>query len=318
VAQKNKKKKESQSKAPIFVFLILSVLGSAIMLYPSVSDYVNNRLQTIAIDTYRTELSNSAQEMIEMAFEQARRFNEGLISVSTTVEEAEARREEYFKTLLIGNSPVMAYIEIPKIDVHLPIYHGTEEAVLQAGVGHLEGTSLPSGGENTHAALSGHRGLPSAKLFTNLDKMQIGDMFVIHVLNQSLFYQVDQIDVVLPDVLNALTVEPGKDIVTLITCTPYAINTHRLLVRGSRIDGATLTDVPADRFIWQKQPLWFPWQFYLFLACAALAVCVKIALHLKHKKALRDNIHNLPARAPVPTYNRTKNPPSQPSDFKSA
>ena len=146
----------------------------------------------------------------------------------------------------------MGYIEIPRLDLKLSIGHGTEEDVLQKMVGHLEGTSLPVGGASSHAVLSAHRGLPSAKLFSDLDLMQVGDRFIIHTLNQTLIYEVDQITIILPEEIEALAIVPGKDLVTLMTCTPYAVNTHRLLVRGRRVTGAEAEATPQPE---QKQPL---------------------------------------------------------------
>ena len=156
----------------------------------------------------------------------------------------EEEEAEYNSLLNLNGDGVMGYIEIPKLDLRLSIGHGTEEDVLQKMVGHVEGTSLPVGGESTHAVLSAHRGLPTAKLFSDLDLMQVGDRFTIHTLNQTLTYQVDQITVILPEEVEALAIEPGKDYVTLMTCTPYAVNTHRLLVRGVRVPNAEPTPEP--------------------------------------------------------------------------
>jgi sortase A len=278
-------KTKKKHTATVFLFLIMSVLGSGIMLYPSISDYINSRSQTKAIAAYHTEVSNTTAEMIQQAFEQAERFNDELRSTNSKFSNLEIMKDEYYSTLRLSVSDVMAYIEIPKMDVNLPVFHGTGKSTLQVGIGHLEGTSLPIGGINNHAALSGHRGLPSAKLFTHLDRLEIGDIFIIHVLGKSLYYQVDKISVVLPEQLDVLSIVPDKDLVTLITCTPYAVNTHRLLVRGTRIEDMDVQDIASENFIWHRKALKFPWQSIAMVVITALALAVKIILRLRRKKA---------------------------------
>jgi len=167
----------------------------------------------------------------------------------------ERQREQYDKLLSIDGNPIMGYIDIPTIGVYLPIYHGTGEAALQVAIGHLEWTSLPTGGENTHCAVSGHRGLPSARLLTDLDQLVVGDYFVVNVLDKMFTYEVDQIRIVLPHEVEDLTIQEGKDLCTLVTCTPYGVNSHRLLVRGHRVENAAqtrLVRVTADAFIIEK------------------------------------------------------------------
>ena len=218
----------------ILVFLLL--IGLSLLLYPTVSDYWNSFHQTRAIATYAENVAKLDNNQYDQLWEEARAYNEALCFRSNPYYLSEEQQAQYESLLDVSGLGVMGYIEIPEIDVSLPIYHGTEESVLQVAVGHLDWTSLPVGGESTHCVLSGHRGLPSAKLFTNLDKLQTGDIFMLRVLDNVLTYEVDQILIVEPQETGALRIEEGKDYCTLVTCTPYGINTHRLLVRGHRID----------------------------------------------------------------------------------
>lgn len=218
----------------ILVFLLL--IGLSLLLYPTVSDYWNSFHQTRAIATYTENVAKLDNNQYDQLWEEARAYNEAMCFRSNPYYLSEEQKAQYESLLDVSGLGVMGYIEIPEIDVSLPIYHGTEESVLQVAVGHLDWTSLPVGGESTHCVLSGHRGLPSAKLFTNLDKLQTGDIFMLRVLDNVLTYEVDQILIVEPQETGALRIEEGKDYCTLVTCTPYGINTHRLLVRGHRID----------------------------------------------------------------------------------
>ena len=220
---------------PVLAVVLIFVLGLGIMLYPTIANYVNARSQTVAIDNYE-EAAKANAAYYQGLLEQAQAFNEkiGQNGGLTVLDEEE--KAEYESLLNLNGDGVMGYIEIPRLELKLSIGHGTEEDVLQKMVGHIEGSSLPVGGESTHAVLSAHRGLPTAKLFSDLDLMQVGDRFTIHTLNQTLTYQVDQITVILPEEIEALAIEPGGDYVTLMTCTPYAVNTHRLLVRGVRVE----------------------------------------------------------------------------------
>ena len=219
------------------IALILVLLaGVSLLLYPTVSDYWNSFHQTRAIATYAENVAALDNASYDAIWEAARQYNRNLCSRSNSFLLSEAQKAEYESLLDISGQGVMGYIEIPEIDVSLPIYHGTEDPVLQVAVGHLEWTSLPVGGESTHCVLSGHRGLPSAKLFTDLDKLREGDTFLLRVLDEILTYEVDQILIVEPQDTAALEIAEGEDYCTLVTCTPYGINTHRLLVRGHRID----------------------------------------------------------------------------------
>ena len=228
------KKKGNHLITLLLVFIFL--LGLSLLLYPSVSDCWNSFHQTRAITSYAQEVANLDQARYDQLWADARAYNQSLLGRDNAYLLSDAQKEEYDRLLNVSGLGVMGYIEIPGIGCSLPIYHGTEESVLQIAVGHLEWSSLPVGGESTHCVLSGHRGLPSAKLFTNLDKLQTGDIFMLRVLDNVLTYEVDQILIVEPQETGALRIEEGKDYCTLVTCTPYGINTHRLLVRGHRID----------------------------------------------------------------------------------
>ena len=228
---------------PVLAVVLIFVLGLGIMLYPTIANYVNARSQTVAINHYE-EAAQANAAYYQGLLEQAQAFNEKIGHNGGLAALSEEDKAEYESLLNLNSDGIMGYIEIPKLDLKLSIGHGTEEDVLQKMVGHIEGSSLPVGGESTHAVLSAHRGLPSAKLFSDLDLMQIGDRFMIHTLNQTLTYQVDQITVILPEEIEALAIVPGEDYVTLMTCTPYAVNTHRLLVRGVRVANAEETPEP--------------------------------------------------------------------------
>lgn len=230
---------------PVLAVVLIFVLGLGIMLYPTIANYVNARSQTVAIDHYE-EAARANAAYYEGLLEQAQAFNREIFENGGLVNLIDEQKAAYETLLNLNGDGVMGYIEIPRLELKLSIGHGTEEDVLQRMVGHIEGSSLPVGGESTHAVLSAHRGLPTAKLFSDLDLMQVGDRFTIHTLNQTLTYQVDQITVILPEEIEALAIEPGGDYVTLMTCTPYAVNTHRLLVRGARVEEAEPTPEPAQ------------------------------------------------------------------------
>ena len=219
----------------IFLFLIF-FLGLSLLLYPTFSDWWNFMHQSRAISTYSEAVATMDNEKYDEIWSAAWEYNRSLIDRPNDYLLSEEQKVQYEALLDIGQNGIMGYIEIPKIDVTLPVYHGTEESVLQVAIGHLEWTSLPVGGESSHCVVSGHRGLPSAKLFTDLDKMEVGDTFLLRVLDEVLTYEVDQILIVEPQETKALMIEEGKDLCTLVTCTPYGINTHRMLVRGHRIE----------------------------------------------------------------------------------
>lgn len=224
-----------KNKTNILLILIL-VAGLSLLLYPSVSDYWNSFTQTEVIVDYTKQIENLDEEKYDRILSEARAYNEKLVGRTNHYVLSEEQKEEYEKLLDISGIGIMGYIEIPAINCTLPIYHGTEDSVLQIAVGHLEWSSLPVGGKSTHCVLSGHRGLPSAKLFTDLDKVVVGDIFILRVLDEVFTYEVDSIMIVEPHETDSLLIEREKDYCTLITCTPYAINTHRILVRGERVE----------------------------------------------------------------------------------
>lgn len=218
------------------------LLGLALLLYPSLSRYWNTVRQAKSILGYSDSVSKLQAEEQARLREAAQAFNRALTERPSPYVLPEELEADYAAALLIGGSDVMCYLEIPILDITLPVRHGTESETLQHSVGHLAWSSLPIGGESTHCVLSGHRGLPSSELLTNIDRLERGDVFRIHVLGETLTYRVDRIAVVEPGDFSLLGVEPGEDYVTLLTCTPYGINSHRLLVRGARVqDGAALS-----------------------------------------------------------------------------
>ena len=232
----------------ILLFLVFLV-GLSLLLYPTVSDYWNSFHQTRAIAMYSEQVANLDDNQYAALWEDARAYNETLTQNPGRYQMTDEERAVYDSLLNVSGDGILGYIEIPLIGCSLPVYHGTDETVLQVAVGHIEGSSLPTGGTGTHCVLSGHRGLPSAKLFTDLDKLNVGDDFILRVLDETLTYEVDQILIVLPYEVNALDIDPEQDYCTLITCTPYGINTHRLLVRGHRVENkeeARAVRVTAD------------------------------------------------------------------------
>ena len=246
------KKRDFSTVILILVFLV----GLSLLLYPSVSDYWNSFHQSRAIATYAEQVANIDNDIYAQLWEDARAYNQTLVGKQNRFQISEEERETYESLLNVGGNGIIGYIEIAKIGCSLPIYHGTDEGVLQIAVGHIEGTSLPTGGESTHCVVSGHRGLPSARLFTDLDKLIPGDTFVLRVLDETLTYEVDQILIVEPQELDALAIEEGKDYCTLVTCTPYGINTHRLLVRGHRVENAeTARTIRVTADAMQVEPL---------------------------------------------------------------
>lgn len=257
---KKQKRKESKVNPALFLAsLLIFAAGVGIFVYPAVSNRLAERRQAEAIERYEAAITVLEPEEIEEQKARAREYNQNL--AEDELHDPFLQGDQYVissgynDVLNYNEDGIMAYVEIPCIDVNLPIYHGTSEEVLQKGAGHLAASSLPIGGEGIHSVISAHRGLPSAKLFTDLDEMEIGDVFYIHVLDETLAYQVDQIETVEPDELNSLRVVKGRDLVTLLTCTPYAVNTHRLLVRGTRIPYEEAREIQEE----QEQnalPLW--------------------------------------------------------------
>lgn len=219
----------------IFLVLVL-VAGLSLLLYPTVSDYWNSFHQTYAIQKYTEQVATMEVKDYNDVWQAAADYNWEMKAQGNSFVLDDEERERYNALLNVAGNGVMGYVEIPKIDCRLPIYHGTNEAVLQVAIGHIEGTSLPVGGLGSHCVVSGHRGLPSARLFTDLDQIVVGDTVLIHVLDETLTYLVDQILIVEPYDMSALAIDPACDYLTLVTCTPYGINSHRLLVRGHRVE----------------------------------------------------------------------------------
>lgn len=244
-----------RGKKVTLVLLIIFFVGLSILLYPMVSQYLNSKVQSKAIDDYEKKFSNISSDDYKKMFEEAKKYNEELLKLDYPLAQYN-KLTGYNDILNLNDNGMIGYVSIEKIKVELPIYHGTSSAVLNVAAGHMEGSSLPVGGESTHSIISAHRGLPSSRLFTDLDKMELGDTFTITVLNQTLTYQVDKIEVIEPKEVKSLEIIEGEDYVTLLTCTPYGINTHRLLVRGKRIENVnkkklyvTYEAYKVDRFI---------------------------------------------------------------------
>lgn len=271
-------KKQLTTYAMPIVFLI----GFALLVYPSLSDYWNSFHQSEAIMHYAEAVADMKEEDYKRILDSATGYN---TTHPINWNFTEKDREEYNKELNFNNDGTMGYIEIPKIDVKLSIFHGTDESVLQTSIGHLEGTSLPVGGIGTHSVLSGHRGLPSARLFSDLDQLREGDTFTIHVLNETLTYEVDQIRVVLPTDLSTLTIDPKQDYLTLVTCTPYGINTHRLLVRGHRIENVDgNASIISDAV--QIKPIFIA-PFIAMPICALLIIYILVVTSSFYQKRLK-------------------------------
>jgi sortase A len=241
----------------IYTALLITVLvvGLFLLLYPSFSDWWNSRVQTKLISNYNEIVAKLDTEDYTALWDSARAYNGDLWGRNNPYLLEESQRERYNGLLNPAGDGIMGYVQIPDIDVALPIYHGTDELVLQTAIGHLDWTSLPVGGAGTHCVISGHRGLPSARLFTDLDKVMVGDVFMLHVLDETLTYEVDQIRIVEPDETDELLLQEGKDLCTLVTCTPYGVNSHRLLVRGHRVENLAETvtvRVTADAVVVEK------------------------------------------------------------------
>ena len=224
----------------LFTIILVGIMmaGIGLLAYPSLADYWNSFHQSRAVMTYAEHVADMQTDEYERFLNSAREYNSALAETGIKWGLTDEEKTAYNEELNIDGSGIMGYIKIQKIQITLPLYHGTDEGILQTSIGHLEGSSLPVGGEGTHCLLSGHRGLPSARLFTDLDQLREGDTFTMTVLNETLTYEVDHIWIVEPEDLSHLQIEEGKDLCTLITCTPYGINTHRLLVRGHRIENA--------------------------------------------------------------------------------
>lgn len=290
------------------IFILIFLTGFSVMMYPTVSNWVNERNSSRVVTDYERTIEAMPEADYTAEWEAAVAYNkylEGFGNISDAVLAERADKANRYESLLnINHSGIMGVINIPKIKVSLPVYHTTEESVLQVGIGHYEGSSLPIGGEGTHSVLSGHRGLPSAKLLTDLDQIEPGDRFYLTVLREVMAYEVEEIEVVMPEEVEGLSIRPGEDLVTLVTCTPYGINSHRLLVTGHRVpyDGemeATNTErggeaVCSNPAAEDKKPL--PVYVYMGLAVVASGVLGMITRKIsdyrwrarKRKKAERE------------------------------
>ncbi|HIY17446.1 MAG TPA: class C sortase [Candidatus Intestinimonas stercorigallinarum] len=276
-----------KSRASTVILIIVFLVGLSLLLYPSLSDYWNSFRQSRAIASYVESVSHLDNQEYQALLEEARAYNASLVGDKTRFSPTEEELAEYL-TLLGSTGAAVGYVEIPAIKLTLPIYLGTSETVLQVGVGTMEGSSLPIGGESTHAVLTGHRGLPSATLFTDLDRLVQGDMFHIHILNETCTYEVDQILIVEPAEMDALEIVEGEDYCTLVTCTPYGVNSHRMLVRGHRIEtpeDAVFVQVSPDAL--QMDPLFIA----PFVAVPILLVLLLFLLFGGQKRSAKSNSH---------------------------
>ena len=244
-----------RSKKSTIILLILFIIGLSLLLYPSISNFWNTKTQSEAIIDYETMLAAYKPEDYTAIFEGADAYNRQLAALDFPLRDHTALTEQYWQTLDISGTGMMGYLTIPKINQELPVYHGTSEAVLSTAAGHFQGTSLPVGGVNTHSVVSAHRGLPTAVLFTHLDRLEPGDIFTFTILDKVLTYEVDQIRIVEPDDVSLIQIEPGKDYCTLLTCTPYGINTHRLLVRAQQIDASQKSRIYVANEAYRVDPM---------------------------------------------------------------
>jgi len=279
-----KENKKRRNLSPI-LFLLVFLLGAVILFYPRISFWLAEYNQNVAIQSYNSAVSSLTEEEKEQIWEQAKDYNRRM--VESVVKDPFASTEnidpfdEYFDTLDVGEG-TMGYIRIPGIEVRMPIYHGTSDEVLEKGVGHIKATALPIGGEGTHSVLTGHTGLHTAEMFDNLDRLEIGDEFYVEVLDHTLAYRVDQIEVVEPDDVSKLQAVEGEDFVTLVTCTPYGVNSHRLLVRGERCEyNPDADDDDSGKAL-------FPW-WIVTLVAGLLVLLILIGRWTKRRAERRAN-----------------------------
>ena len=293
-----KKKKKRSSLATTIILFVILLAGVGIIAYPTFSNWWNNFHQARAIAGYVETVANMDAADYERMLEEAEAYNRALLTKPNRYNMTDEERKEYESILDVTGTGIMAYVEIPSIDVSLPIYHGTNEDVLQIAIGHIESSSFPVGGIGTHAVISGHRGLPSAKLFTDIDQLQNGDHFLIQVLDRTLTYEVDQIRIVLPSELQDLEIDPNQDYCTLVTCTPYGVNTHRLLVRGHRVENDKAeANVTAEAILLEPvivapliaAPILLMLIIWLFITTSKRAKR-KDAMRLEHERMLEEAI----------------------------
>ena len=279
----------------VLLVILLMLIGLGILLYPTISNLWNQRFQAKMINSYEDEVANltdeKKHELLEAAYEYNAQHKHNVIMDAFDEENEYVLTHPYDTMLAIDDTGMMCYLEIPKIASKMVVYHGISAKVLEKGVGHIEGTSLPVGGKSTHTVMSAHRGLPSAKLFTDLDQMVVGDQFYIHVLDEHLAYEVDQINVVLPEEVSLLDIVPDEDLATLITCTPYGVNTHRMLVRGHRVPY-----VPPEeptKTLWERMSE-LKFAIVTLLVVLLIADILFIVFRLKKRKKKEDGQDELP------------------------
>ena len=253
---------------------ITFMIGVFLIAYPTAADWWNSFHQTQAIAKYSKKVANMERESFEQLLEEAEEYNAKLVGQKHRFVLTDSQKKEYNRVLDVDGTGIMAYIDIPKIDVSLPIYHGVNQDVLQVAIGHIEGSSLPVGGKGTHSVVSGHRGLPAARLFTHLDQLEAGDKFMVQVLDRTITYEVDQIRIVLPEEFQDLEIDPQKDLMTLVTCTPYKVNSHRLLVRGHRVEN----DIPNAANITADALLYKPYYVAPIVAAPILLILLIMML----------------------------------------
>lgn len=283
------------SPVRIILFILLLLIGLGVLLYPTISNLWNERLHQKMIGSYEEEVAELPDEKKNELLEEAREYNaqhkQNVIMDAFGDENDYVLTHPYDTMLAVDDSGMMCYLEIPRIGEKMVVFHGISAKVLEKGVGHIEGTSLPVGGESTHSVMSAHRGLPSAKLFTDLDTMVVGDQFYIHVLDEHLAYEVDEINVVLPEEVSLLDIVPGEDLCTLVTCTPYGVNTHRLLVRGHRVPY-----VPPEeptKTLWEKMSE-LKFAIITLLVVLLIADIAFIVFRLRKRKKKEDDQNELP------------------------
>ncbi len=277
-----------KNKAMYILLVLIFVAGLSLLLYPTISNAYNDYLHSKAIVEYAEQVDNMEQEMFLKEWEKTETYNRSLAERSNPFALSQTQEQQYWELLDLTGKGIMAYVEIPAVDVVLPIAHGTEESTLKEYVGHIEWSSLPIGGESTHCVVSGHRGLPSSELFTNIDHLELGDEFYIHVLGETLHYQVCNIAVVEPQDQRLLSIVEGKDLVTLVTCTPYGINSHRLLVQGIRMG----TQDAAQQIIVKNETTGVDVMVLIPIILVAIAVVVFVVMLLssiKKKKGGKTN-----------------------------
>ncbi|VTS16683.1 sortase [Streptococcus porcinus] len=280
----------NKKKQDIVTILLVTIIaiGVGLIAYPSIANYWNSFHQSSAIMDYQERVTQMGTQDYEKILQRARQYNTQFEKSGMKWRLTEEERQDYNSQLAIDKTTNMGYISIPKINVKLPLYHGTSDKVLQTSIGHLEGSSLPIGGRSTHSILSGHRGLPSSKLFSDLDKLRVGDRWTVSILNETFSYEVDQIRTVEPDDLRDLQIVKGKDYQTLVTCTPYGVNTHRLLVRGHRVSNANGNALIVAEAI-QIDPIYIAPFFGFLLIILLLLLFLEITRRSQKRKAILKN-----------------------------